>query len=152
MKTAIVRIRPATEAEANYVRFRLKVVGMMWQDVNPVRSMFWVAEDGRDIIGFARLEFGLQGALLGSLYVEPEYRSSGLGRAIVKRLETEAYKRGRQQLHVFSTEKGEFFKSLGFEEVPVKHTVSLIGDTPQVEWYLRHPDLLANEVTYTKML
>lgn len=152
MRTIIVRIRPATEAETNYVRFRLKVVGMIWQDVNPVRSNFWVAEDGGEVVGFARLEFGVSGALMGSLYVEPDYRNGGLGQMLVQRLEMEAARRGRKQLYLFSTDAGNFFTRLGYVKVPVSQTIEAIGDTPQVEWYLRQPDLLAKEVTYTKIL
>lgn len=152
MRTIIIQIRPATEAETNYIRFRLKVVGMMWQDIHRVRSDFWVAEDGGEVVGFARLEWGAEGALLGSLYVEPEYRNGGLGRVLVQRLEAEVYKRGRKQMMLFSTDAGEFFTRLGYVETPVTQTVEMMSDTPQVGWYLRHPDLLAEEISYSKML
>lgn len=138
--------------EVEHVRTRLQEVGMMWEDVDLERSMFWGVRSGDDLTGFVRLELDLPHALLGSLYVEPEYREQGLGRRLVRYIETEAVDRDVERLFLFSTEAGEFFQELSYDEVAVDETVDAVAKAPQVEWYRDHPDLLQKEVTFVKEL
>jgi N-acetylglutamate synthase-like GNAT family acetyltransferase len=148
----MISIHHATNDEFAYVVNRLKAVDMMWEDIDPARSQFWVAEQDGKIMGFARLELRQGGALMGSLYVEPAYRKAGLGRAIAERVEAEAREQGRTHLYVFSTGAGAFFLKHGYVEVPVLSVVTAIPDSPQVEWYVARPEELAAEVTYGKSL
>jgi amino-acid N-acetyltransferase len=148
----MTEIRPATEAEAQYVVERLKAVDMMWEDVDPARSFFHVARRENAIIGFVRFEPSVNGALLGSLYVEPEHRKAGLGQTLVEYIENESRRRAIPQIFLFSTEAGGFFQRLGYVEVPVADTVQAISDAPQVKWYVARPDLLAEEITFAKTL
>ncbi|WP_423746536.1 GNAT family N-acetyltransferase [Haladaptatus sp. SPP-AMP-3] len=123
---------------------------MMWEDVDLERSMFWGARRGDDITGVVRLELDLPHALLGSLYVELEYREQGLGRRLVRYIETEAMDRDVERLFLFSTEAGGFFQELSYDEVAVDETVDAVPEVPQVEWYRNHPNLLQQEVTFVK--
>jgi N-acetylglutamate synthase-like GNAT family acetyltransferase len=148
----MAEIRPATESEAEYVVERLKAVDMMWEDVDPARSFFHVALSENAIIGFVRFEPCAKGALLGSLYVEPEYRKARLGQALVEYIENETRRQAISQIFLFSTEAGGFFQRLGYVEVPVADTVQAIPDAPQVKWYVARPDLLAEEITFAKTL
>lgn len=146
------RIERLRDEEEERVRTRLQEVGMMWEDVDLERSMFWGARTDDNLTGFVRLELDLPHALLGSLYVEPEYREQGLGRRFVRYIETEAVDRDVERLFLFSTEAGEFFRDLSYDEVAVDETVDAVAEVPQVEWYRDHPDLLQKEVTFVKEL
>lgn len=138
--------------EAEQVRDRLQVVGMMWEDIDLERSKFWAARYQGDLVGFARLESDAPHALLGSLYVEPSHREEGVGRRLVQVIETEAGQRNIEQLFLFSTDAGGFFQGLGYEEIAVAETVEKVKNTPQAEWYHDHPDLLQKEITFVKEL
>ncbi|KAB2863569.1 MAG: GNAT family N-acetyltransferase [Anaerolineae bacterium] len=146
----MIEIRPASAEQFLAIFERLKAIPMQWEDIDSARSLFQAAFDGDSIIGFARFEPDERGALLGSLFVEPAYRKAGLGQAIVEYVEELTRQRGLSQLFVFSTEAGGFFQRLGFVEIPVEVTVQTIPHSPQVEWYVRHPHYLAEEVTYVK--
>lgn len=148
----MIEIRPASPEELLAIFERLKTIPMQWADIDPARSLFQAAFDGDTIIGFARFEPDEHGALLGSLYVEPAYRKAGVGQAIVEYVAELTHQRGLSQLFVFSTEAGGFFQRLGFVETPVELTVQTIPHSPQVEWYVRHPQYLAEEVTYVKQV
>ncbi|MBI5931829.1 MAG: GNAT family N-acetyltransferase [Chloroflexi bacterium] len=148
----MMEIRSASPDEFSIIYARLKTIPMLWEDVDPARSLFQAAFDQDTIIGFARFEPDEQGALLGSLYVEPAYRKAGTGQAIVEYIEQLTRRRNIPQLFVFSTEAGGFFQRLDFVETPVELTVKTIPHSPQVEWYMRHPHYLAEEVTYVKAL
>lgn len=148
----MTEIRPATDAEARYVVERLKAVDMMWEDVDPTHSFFHVALSENAVIGFVRFEPCAKGALLGSLYVEPEYRKAGLGQSLVEYIENETRQQVIPQVFLFSTEAGGFFQRLGYVEVSVADTVQIIPDAPQVKWYVARPDLLAEEITFAKTL
>lgn len=146
------KIRRATDSEVTQVRDRLSAVGMVYEDIDPVRSLFWVAERNDSMAGIVRLELDSPGALLGSLYVEPEHRGNGLGEALIEYIEQEARSRGATHIYLFSTGAGDYFRMLGYKEIPVEKTVSDIPNTPQVEYYRDRPDLLADEVTFQKSL
>lgn len=148
----MIEIRPTSAEEFLAIFERLKAIPMQWEDVDPARSLFHAAFDGDAIVGFARFEPDERGALLGSLYVEPAYRKVGLGQAIVEYIEKLTHQCSLSRLFVFSTEAGGFFQRLGFVETPVELTVQTIPHAPQVEWYVRHPHYLAEEVTYVKLI
>jgi N-acetylglutamate synthase-like GNAT family acetyltransferase len=150
--TSNLTFGPASSEDAAYVRERLRAVGMMWEDVDPIRSRFWVAKRQDCIVGFVRLELGCTNALLGSLYTEPAYRKRGIARQLITQAEMHARQAGSQHIFLFSTGAGDFFRAHGYEEVPVALTVQEAADTPQVEWHCANPDLLAMEVTYAKVL
>ncbi len=134
----MIEIRPASAEEFLAIFERLKTIPMQWEDVVPIRSLFHAAFDKDAIVGFARFE--------------PAYRKAGLGQAIVEYAEELTRQRALPLLFVFSTEAEGFFQRLGFVEAPVELTVQTIPHSPQVEWYVRHPHYLAEEVTYVKQV
>jgi amino-acid N-acetyltransferase len=78
---------------------------------------FVVAESGGAIIGTAALEAGRDDALLRSVAVAPEWRSRGLGRALVTRVISDAEARGIRALYLLTTTAEHYFPSLGFHQV-----------------------------------
>lgn len=146
------RIRQATPDEISQVIERLRAVGMMWEDVSAPRTAFLVGTDRRDIVGFVRFEQDGTNALIGSLYVEPEYRSTGLAKSLVLAAETAAWQAGVTQLILFSISTGDYFRSLGYEDIAVESAIEAVRRTPQAEWYAAHPEELAREMAFSKHL
>jgi N-acetylglutamate synthase-like GNAT family acetyltransferase len=78
---------------------------------------FVVAEDAGEIVGVAGIEAcGVTGehALLRSVAVAPQWRSKGLGRALVTRALAEAEKRGTKALYLLTTSAEAYFPNFGF--------------------------------------
>src|SRR5262245_28157765 len=118
---------------------------MMWEDLDPHRARFWVCRDAGRRIAWVGLEIDGANALLRSLYTDPGQRRGGIGRRLVERAECEAAARGVGHVYLFSTGAGGFFQSLGYVEVAVAEAVAALRNTPQVQWYLARPELLAAE-------
>jgi amino-acid N-acetyltransferase len=146
-------IEAADTAEVSEIRDELRQIGrMMWEDLEPQHSQFWVCRHNGKRIAWVGLEIDGASALLRSLYTDPEQRKLGIGRRLVERAEREAAARGVGQIYLFSTGAGGFFQSLGYVEVAVSDTVDALRNAPQVRWYLARPELLASEVTFAKVM
>ena len=78
---------------------------------------FVVAEAGGDIVGVAGLEVCCDDALLRSVAVRPEWRSKGVGRALVTRAIADAESRGLRALYLLTTTAEHYFPSFGFAKV-----------------------------------
>ena len=78
---------------------------------------FLVAEAGAEMVGVAGLEVCCDNALLRSVAVAPEYRSRGVGRALVMRLIGDAESRGLHALYLLTTTAEHYFPSLGFRKI-----------------------------------
>ena len=107
---------------------------------------FIVAEaDGR-IVGVAGLEICCEHALLRSVAVDPDYRSKGLGRALVTRVISDAEARGIAALYLLTTTAEEYFPTFGFsrisrDEVPadVQTTGEFQSACPSTATAMRRP-------------
>jgi N-acetylglutamate synthase-like GNAT family acetyltransferase len=142
----------ASSKEARSIVARLKVVGLMWEDVDINRSTFLLAPADSGINGFVGVELAGTSALLRSLYVEPARRRRSLGATLVNEAESFARGRGATRMFLFSTGAGDFFRRLGYTKIPVSSTVAALRTAPQVEWYTTHPEELAAEVTFVRTL
>jgi amino-acid N-acetyltransferase len=81
-------------------------------------SSFWVAEaDGR-MIGVAGLEIYDDGALLRSVAVVPDRRSSGLGRVLIEQVLHSASSSGAREVFLLTTTAQAYFPKLGFQDIP----------------------------------
>ena len=78
---------------------------------------FVVAEADGAIVGTAALENCGDNALLRSVAVAPEWRSRGLGRALVTRVIADAEARGLQALYLLTTTAEHYFPSFGFQQI-----------------------------------
>jgi phosphinothricin acetyltransferase len=143
-------ISAATSAEITAVIHRLQAIGMMWRDIDLANAHFFVAKKAEGIIGFVGMEVGEGGALLRSLYVEPEHRNANIGIQLVRMVETEAHRLGLAGVYCFSTHAGGFFLKHGYSQVPVAQAVQRVGHTPQALWYLQRGDELADEIAFAK--
>ena len=113
-----VRIRPAVARDLPGVEALLSANALPLAGVREALSRFVVAEDEHGtIVGVAGLEVYEQHALLRSVAVAAEWRSHGLGRALVERIIAEANARGLQSIHLLTTTADRYFPSFGFEKI-----------------------------------
>lgn len=78
---------------------------------------FVVAESEGEIVGVAGLEPCGGSALLRSVAVKAEWRSAGVGRALVTRVIGNAEASGIDALYLLTTTAERYFPSFGFQEI-----------------------------------
>jgi amino-acid N-acetyltransferase len=110
-------IRAATPADLPLVERLLTESALPLDGVRESLSDFVVAEAGGDIVGVAGLECCRDDAILRSVAVRPEWRSRGLGRALVTRAIAEAEARGIKALYLLTTTAERYFPSFGFRKI-----------------------------------
>lgn len=110
-------IRAASQSDLPAVERLLKDSDLPLDGVRESLGTFVVAESGGDIVGVAGLECCTENALLRSVAVRPEWRSKGVGRALVTRAIADAEARGIHALYLLTTTAERYFPSFGFAEV-----------------------------------
>lgn len=121
----VARLRAATPTDLAAVERLLVTSGLPLDGVSDALSTFVVAESGGDLVGVAGLEVCCDKALLRSVAVRPEWRSHGVGRALVNRVIADAEARGIHALYLLTTSAERYFPSFGFrtisrDEVPAE--------------------------------
>lgn len=122
MRTNTIRngepqLRRAAAADLPAVERLLTESGLPLDGVREALPTFVVAEAGDDIVGVAGLELCCDSALLRSVAVAGDWRSHGLGRALVTRIISDAEARGIHALYLLTTTAERWFPSFGFREV-----------------------------------
>lgn len=110
-------LRPARPDDLAAVERLLAASGLPLDGVAQALPTFVVAEHGGRLVGVAGLEVCRDDALLRSVAVEPEWRSRGLGRALVTRAIENAEARGLHALYLLTTTAERYFPSFGFERI-----------------------------------
>jgi len=111
------RLRAAAPADLGAVERLLTASGLPLDGVSEALADFVVAEAGEDVVGVAGLEVCCDNALLRSVAVLPEWRSHGLGRALVTRIISDAEARGFRGLYLLTTTGDRYFPPFGFREI-----------------------------------
>jgi amino-acid N-acetyltransferase len=112
------RVRSAAPGDLPAVERLLTASGLPLDGVAESFDTFVVAEAGSELVGVAGLEIRCDNALLRSVAVRPEWRSHGVGRAVVTRAIADAEARGLRALYLLTTTAERYFPSFGF------HTIS----------------------------
>ncbi len=93
-------------------------------------AVFFVAESGGKIVGFADLRMG-KNALVRGLAVEKEWRGSGVGTALLEKAVEEARKKGYASVWIKTQAKNEgavrVYRKIGF--AAVRDTAGKMGET-----------------------
>ena len=110
-------LRPASTKDLPRVEKLLTDSKLPLDGVKEALQDFVVAEAGGDIVGVAGLEVCCDDALLRSVAVRPEWRSKGVGRALVNRAIAQAESRGIRALYLLTTTAEHYFPSFGFAKV-----------------------------------
>ena len=113
-----VSVRPAEPADLPAIERLLTVSSLPLDGVRDALDGFVVAQSGDDLVGVAGLEVCCDNALLRSVAVSPDWRSRGLGRALVTRVISEAEARGIRALYLLTTTAERYFPSFGFHQIP----------------------------------
>lgn len=115
--TTAATIRAATPADLPRVERLLTESSLPLAGVPASLDGFIVAESQGDVVGVAGLELCCDDALLRSVAVRPEWRSRGLGRALVTRAISEAEARGIRALYLLTTTADRYFPNFGFKQI-----------------------------------
>jgi N-acetylglutamate synthase-like GNAT family acetyltransferase len=115
--TPAATLRPATSADLQAVERLLTASSLPLAGVEQALPSFVVAESNGELVGVAGLEVCCDDALLRSVAVAPEWRSRGLGRALVSRVISDAEARGIRALYLLTTTADRYFPSFGFTTV-----------------------------------
>ena len=115
--TSAAVLRPARADDLPGIEQLLTTSGLPTAGVAATLSGFIVAESAGAIVGTAALEVCHNDALLRSVAVAPEWRSHGLGRALVTRVIADAEGQGLRALYLLTTTAEHYFPSFGFQPV-----------------------------------
>ena len=110
-------LRRATPADLGAVEALLTASKLPLDGVAASFGDFVVAESDGALVGVAGLEVCCDNALLRSVAVAPEWRTRGLGRALVTRVISDAEARGIRALYLLTTTAEHYFPSFGFSVV-----------------------------------
>jgi N-acetylglutamate synthase-like GNAT family acetyltransferase len=113
----VAAVRPARQDDLPDVERLLVASGLPLDGVREALADFVVAESDEALVGVAGLEVCRENALLRSVAVQPEWRSRGLGRALVTRIIADAEARGLSALYLLTTTAERYFPSFGFREI-----------------------------------
>ncbi len=130
------------------VRAMLERAAMLTDGLDAPSSCYLLAYIGDEAVGVVAIEPRLDAALIRSLWVADAMRSRGIGAKLMAAARKAAHTRGARHLYLFSTDRGDFFRRLGFEQAPVEETLTAMRGAPQAEYYRARPDELAREVTW----
>ena len=110
-------LRAAQETDLPAIETLLVSNDLPLDGVREALPTFIVAEADGEIVGVAGLELCCDNALLRSVAVSGEWRSRGVGRALVTRLIATAEARGIHALYLLTTTAERYFPSFGFREI-----------------------------------
>ena len=110
-------VRPAMVTDLAAIERLLTASGLPLDGVRDALDGFAVAQADNDLVGVAGLEVCCDNALLRSVAVAPEWRSHGLGRALVTRVISDAEARGIRALYLLTTTAERYFPTFGFRQI-----------------------------------
>lgn len=109
-------IRPALATDLPAIEDLLTRSSLPVDGVKKLLPSFVVGESEGRIVAVAGVEPCGDYGLLRSAAVEPEWRSKGVGRAMVKWLISDAESKGVSALYLLTTTASKYFPSFGFIE------------------------------------
>src|SRR5690348_6173790 len=115
--TAGANLRAARSTDLPGIERLLTAANLPLAGVAESLPGFVVAESDGAIVGTAALEVCRDNALLRSVAVAADWRSRGLGRALVTRVVAEGEARGLRALYLLTTTAEQYFPSFGFQQI-----------------------------------
>jgi N-acetylglutamate synthase-like GNAT family acetyltransferase len=110
-------IRAANGEDLAEIRRLLERHGLPTADLGTSRPWFAVAREGPELLAAGGLEVHGTTGLLRSIVVGESRRGTGLGRAVVERVESEARRRGLTELVLLTETARDFFARLGYADI-----------------------------------
>lgn len=115
--TLTPQIRQAASTDLPAIERLLTDSGLPLDGVREALPTFVVAQAGDAIVGVAGVECCMVNGLLRSVAVHRDWRSHGVGRALVARVISDAEARGIHALYLLTTTAERYFPSFGFREI-----------------------------------
>lgn len=112
-----ITITPASAEDLEPIKALLVANGLPVAGVDDHWKTFIIARDGGKIVGCGGAEAYQFAALIRSVAVDPDYRSSGIGRRIVRQLLDRLASRGLREFYLLTTTAEEYFKKRGFKPI-----------------------------------
>ena len=112
-----ITITPASAEDLEPIKALLVANGLPVAGVDDHWKTFIIARDGGRIVGCGGAEAYQFAALIRSVAVDPDYRSSGIGRRIVRQLLDRLASRGLREFYLLTTTAEEYFKKRGFKPI-----------------------------------
>jgi len=112
-----VTLRPATRADLPAVEHLLRALDLPTAGVAEWVERFWIADHGGKAVGVVGLEQYGDEALLRSVAVDPSWRSTGLGRALVDAALRAARTAGAKEMYLLTTTAERYFARFGFVQI-----------------------------------
>lgn len=127
-----IRLLQAVPDDFSTITALLEACGLYTTSVTPEGSTYWIAFLDGQPGGCIGLEHGRGASLIRSTAVLPEFRSHGLGRALVVSALTQASLRGDRAVYLFSSEAGDYWKRYGFTPSTAAEVEAALPEAPQV--------------------
>lgn len=110
-------IAPAAEADVSAIKDLLTRAALPTAGVDEHWQTFLIARDGDKLIGCGGAEAYPTAALIRSIAVDPEYRSHGVGRRLVRQLLDRLASRGLREFYLLTTTAEDYFARRGFRKI-----------------------------------
>jgi N-acetylglutamate synthase-like GNAT family acetyltransferase len=124
-------IRPAAADDLPGIRHLLESNRLPTADLDRSLPVFFVACDGAALVGAGGLEVHGDSGLLRSVVVVDRLRGTGLGRALVDAVETEARRRDLSELVLLTETAADFFARLGYARIERERAPVAIRDSAE---------------------
>jgi amino-acid N-acetyltransferase len=125
-----MNIVPASENSFSAAIELLKKNNLPTEDINPGTQLF-VVEDGDEVIATVAVEYDYNDALLRSLSVSEDKRSSGIGAELVDFIEDYVSKQGVRTIYILATTAANFFSRRGYTLIDRSNVPQFIKDTKE---------------------
>ncbi|MDQ3283272.1 MAG: arsenic resistance N-acetyltransferase ArsN2 [Acidobacteriota bacterium] len=112
-----ITIAAATAEDVAPIKALLEASGLPVDGVDDHWKTFIVARDDGKIVACGGAEAYQFAALIRSVAVDPQYRSSGVGRRIVRQLLDRLASRGLREFYLLTTTAEEYFRKRGFKPI-----------------------------------
>jgi N-acetylglutamate synthase-like GNAT family acetyltransferase len=128
-------IRQATTNDLDSIIELLRTGDLRTEGIMDNHTVYWIAENGPDLIGAIGLELGGTCALLRSAVVAATERGKGIGGQLTERALEWAWRNGYRAVYCFSTDAGAYWARRGFKPCPVDEVVRALPKAPQVRLF-----------------
>jgi amino-acid N-acetyltransferase len=125
-----MNIVPASQNSFSAAIELLKKNNLPTEDINPGTQLF-VVEEGDEVIATVAVEYDYNDALLRSLSVSEDKRSSGIGAELVDFIEDYVSKQGVRTIYILTTTAANFFSRRGYTLIDRSNVPQFIKDTKE---------------------
>jgi len=108
------------------------------------KTLYFIAEVDKQIIGTIGAELSDHAALIRSTAVLKQWRSGGIAARLVAMMFQSLKENGVRNFYLFSRDSGPYWQKFGFEQCAVRGIIDHLPDAPQVLGYLEDNSIWAD--------